>query len=132
MITFLAINHMEIYVVLSLLFLGFISVVSFLTAWLFVGWFVVLPIQKQLRANNEDVVSDWVIFLWKPWVYAWAIFYPLGRFNSGKSHFYSKPERMKAYASKTQWRLCAWMEMSKIFFLIVVVVGVGLDQVFDW
>lgn len=97
-----------------------VSILSFLVAWPVVGWFVVRPIQKQLRANKEDVISDWVIFLYKPWVYAWAIFYPLGRFNNGTSHFYSNPERMKVYASKTQWWLCAWMEISVLLTLIIM------------
>lgn len=92
---------------------------SFLVAWPVVGWFVVRPIQKKMRANNEDVVSQWIIFLWKPWVYAWAVFYPIGRFNNGVSHFYSNPERMKVYANKTQWWLCAWMSMSMILFLLI-------------
>lgn len=101
------------------------AILSVLVAWPVVGWFVVRPIQKQLRANKEDVTSDWVIFLWKPWVYAWAIFYPLGRFNNGDTHFFSKPERMKIYASKTQWWLCAWMEISKILFLLLIFLGLA-------
>ncbi|MEE2000781.1 hypothetical protein QWY20_04895 [Alkalimonas sp. MEB108] len=101
------------------------SILSFLIAWPVVGWFVVRPIQKQLRANKEDVTSDWVIFLYKPWVYAWAIFYPIGRFNNGTSHFYSNPDRMKAYASKTQWWLCAWMIVSIISTLLITFLGLG-------
>ncbi|MBU2113009.1 MAG: hypothetical protein KKE94_04450 [Gammaproteobacteria bacterium] len=94
------------YTVIFLALLG-----SFAISWPVFASVSMRPIEKKIRADNLDSLSQWDGPGWRVVWYAWAIFLPICWCNNAKDPILN-PVNVKKYARKIDWWLAAWFFVS--------------------
>ncbi|SEB05116.1 hypothetical protein [Alkalimonas amylolytica] len=122
--------------------IGFIVIMSLIISYPLVAWFVTRPLQRLLRSNQQDMISDMVVWPFKSFWYALAILFPFARWRlerdkgglwlakGNNHHFIEGMDKVRQLSSASQWWLSLWLMCAMSCSLLLVLLSWVLGYYF--
>lgn len=113
----------------AILLAGVVS--SMVIAYPIVTLFVTLPIQRRLRVQSQDYITNWAIWPFRSGVYAMAAVIPFTRWEKERNRsFVQGMNEVRKTATPVQWLLSFWLLFSlagnlllALFLIVVEIIG---------